>query len=89
MVKNMSANTGDAGDVGSDRWVGKILWSTKWQPTPVSLPGNFHGQKNQTGYSPWDCKELDTTEQLRMPSYKPHEISTYCSLFQLDLLQGL
>ena len=26
-----------------DRWVGKITWSRKWQPTPVLLPGKFHG----------------------------------------------
>jgi len=23
-----------------DSWVGKILWSRKWQPTPVFFPGN-------------------------------------------------
>ena len=30
--------------------------------TPVFLPGEFHGQKNLVGYSPWGCKESDTTE---------------------------
>ena len=34
------------------------------QPTPVFLPGEFHGQRSLAGYSPWDCKESDTTEQL-------------------------
>ena len=34
------------------------------QPTPVFLPGEFHGQRSLAGYSPWGCKELDTTEQL-------------------------
>ena len=28
-----------------DPWVGKIPWSRKWQPTPVFLPGEPHGQK--------------------------------------------
>ena len=28
------------------------------------LPGESHGQGNLAGYSPWDRKELDTTEQL-------------------------
>ena len=32
------------------------------QPTPVFLPGEFHGQRSLVGYSPWGCKELDTTE---------------------------
>ena len=34
------------------------------QPTPVSLPGEFHGQRSLIGYSPWGGKELDTTERL-------------------------
>ena len=33
-------------------------------PTPVFLPGEFHGQRRLTGYSPWSRKEQDTTEQL-------------------------
>ena len=28
----------------------------------VFLPGQFHRQRSQVGYSPWGCKELDTTE---------------------------
>ena len=34
------------------------------QPTPVFLPGEFHGQRNLAGYRPWGCKESDMTEQL-------------------------
>ena len=47
---------------GFDPWVGKIPWRIKWQPTPVFLPGESHGQRNLVGYSPWGCKESDTTE---------------------------
>ena len=47
-----------------DPWVGKLPWRRKWQPTPVLLPGKFHGRRSLVGYSPWDCKELHTTEQL-------------------------
>ena len=39
-------------------------WRRKWQPTPVFLPGEFHGQKNPVGYSPRGRKELNTTERL-------------------------
>ena len=39
-------------------------WRRVWQPTPVLLPGEFHGQRSLLGYSPWACKELDTTERL-------------------------
>ena len=37
-----------------------------WQPTPVFLPGESHGQRSLAGYSPWGCKELNMTEQLRL-----------------------
>ena len=35
-----------------------------WQPTPVFLPGEFHGQGSLEGYSPWGYKESDRTKQL-------------------------
>ena len=38
----------------------------KWQPTPVFLPGEFHGQRSLADYSPWGRKESDTTEQLTL-----------------------
>ena len=31
----------------------KIPWTRKWQPTPVFLPGELHGQRSFAGYSPW------------------------------------
>ena len=46
---------------GFDPWVGKIPWRRKWQPIPVFLPGEFHGQRNLVGYSPRACKELGMT----------------------------
>jgi len=33
-------------------------------PTPVFLPGEFHGQRSLVGHSPRGRKESDTTEQL-------------------------
>ena len=47
-----------------DPWVMKIPWRREWQPTPVFLPGKFHGQRRLAGHSPWGRKESDTTEQL-------------------------
>ena len=40
----------------------RILWRRKRQPTPVFLPGELQGQRSLAGYSPWGCKELDTTD---------------------------
>jgi len=49
-----------------DTWVRslgqKIPWRKDWQPTPVFLPGESHGQRSLVGYGPWGSKELDTTE---------------------------
>ena len=33
-------------------WVGKIPWRRAWQPTPVFLPGDSHGQRSLVGYNP-------------------------------------
>ena len=47
-----------------DHWLRKIPWSRKWQATAVFLPGKFHGQRSLAGYSLWDSRESDMTEQL-------------------------
>ena len=62
MVKNPSANAGDIMRCGFDPWVGKIPWRRKWQPAPVLLSGESHGQRSLAGYSPQSHKELDITE---------------------------
>ena len=49
---------------GFDPWVRKIPWSRKWQSTLIFLPGKFHEQRSLEGYTPWGCKESDTTEWL-------------------------
>ena len=47
-----------------DPLVRKIPCSRKWQPTPVFLAGESYGQRSLRGYSPWGCKQSDTTERL-------------------------
>ena len=37
---------------GFSTWTGKIPWRRKWQPTPVFLPGESHGQRSLVGHSP-------------------------------------
>ena len=54
---------------GLDPWLRKIRWRRKWQPTPVFLPGEFHGQRGLAGYSPWGRKNwthLATKQQQRV-----------------------
>ena len=50
--------------LGFDSWVGKIPWRRQWQPTPVFLLGETHGQRSLAGHSPWGRKESDTTDRL-------------------------
>ena len=45
-----------------DPYARKIPWRRKWQPTPVLLPGNAHGERSLLGYSPGHHKESDITE---------------------------
>ena len=52
-----------------DRWVRKIPWRRKGQPTPVFLPGKSHGQRHLAGYSPQGHKELDTAEWWHFHSH--------------------
>ena len=36
---------------GFDPWVRKIPWRRVWEPTPVFLPGESHGQRSLVGYT--------------------------------------
>ena len=47
-------------------WARKVPWTRAWQPTPVFLPGEFHGPRSLVGYSPWGHKESNMTEQLTL-----------------------
>ena len=39
-------------------------WRRKWQSTPELFAGKSHGWRSLIGYSPWGCKESDTTERF-------------------------
>ena len=41
-----------------------IFWRRQWHPTPVLLPGKFHGRRSLVGCSPFGREESDTTERL-------------------------
>ena len=49
---------------GTNPWVGKIPWRRKWQPTPVFLPGESHGQRSLVDYNPKGHKESDRTKVI-------------------------
>ena len=64
-VKNPLVNAGEIRDSGSISGSGSPRQGGAWQPTPVFLPGEFHGQRSLVGYGSWGHKELDTTEDTQ------------------------
>ena len=61
--KESACNTGDPGSIPG---LGRFPEEGKGNPTPVFLPGEFHGQRSLVGYSSWGPTELDRTEQLSL-----------------------
>ena len=59
--KEPTCNAGDPRKPQFNSWAGKICWKKDRLPSPVFWPGEFHGL-----YSPWGCKESDTTERLSL-----------------------
>ena len=57
-----------------------LPWRRKWQPTPVLLPGKFHGQRSLVGYSLWDHHESHMTEQLHFKKMKYSIFSLFLSI---------
>ena len=57
--KEATCKAGDTADTGSIPGVRKIPWRRKWQPTPVFLPGESHGQRGLADYL---SIALDTAE---------------------------
>ena len=57
VVKNLPACRRQFRSLG---W--KDLLEKVWQPTPVFLPGESHGQRSLAGYGPQGLKELDMTD---------------------------
>ena len=58
VVKNPPAQCRRGKRCGSDPWDRRRVW----QPAPVFLPGDSHGQRSLVGYSPYGLKESDTNE---------------------------
>ena len=49
-----------------------LFWRREWQPTPVLLPGESHGQRSLVGYSPLGRKKWDMTERLTHTHTRTH-----------------
>ena len=71
---------------GFNPWVGKTPWGREWEPTPVFLPGESHGQRSLAGYSPWGRKESNTTEAT---SHTHSMSSAWCQWLHLRAIQTI
>ena len=80
LVAQLVKNLLQCGRPGFDPWVGKIHWRRAWQPTPVFLPGEFHGQRSLAGCSPWGRQESNTTK---------HSTAQHSCIVQRPLLNTL
>ena len=70
---------------GFDPWLGKIPWRRSWQPTPIFLPGESHGQRSLVGYHPWGHIESDMPEQLSTAPHQEGEGKCYFLIAKLCL----
>jgi len=52
VVKNVSANAGNIRDAALIPGQGRFPWGKKWQPAPIFLPRESHGQRSLVGYNP-------------------------------------
>ena len=59
----------NAGDLGSIPGWGRSPEEGNGNPLQYSLPGKSHGRRSLVGYSPWGCKESETTEQLHFHNF--------------------
>ena len=64
VVKNLSANAEDIRDMGLIPGLGRSPGGEHSNPLQYSCLETPRGQRSLVGYSPWDGKESDTTEQL-------------------------
>ena len=78
--KESACQCGRRKRLGFSLWAGEIPWRRKWRPTPVFLPGKFHGWGTRWACGPWDRKEMNTPEWLSTWSTHTHT-HTHTSLW--------
>ena len=91
--KDSACNAGDPGPIPGS---GRFRWRRAWQPAPVFLPGEFHGQKNLAGYSlgghrvraehDWACSRHTLTWWWQGCSYDVHPAAweTLCRVWNMS-----
>ena len=72
-------------------WVGMIPWRRKWQPTPVFMPGESHGQWSLEGYRPWGFKGFPSGLLVKNPPamQEPREMWHQSLVWEDPLEEGM
>ena len=83
VVRNLPANAGDTGDAGSIPGSGRSPGGGHGNPLQYSCLKNPQGQRSLVGYSPWSCRELDTTELLTC-YYMETTANILCSITNME-----
>ena len=60
-------------------WV-RFPWRRKWQPTPVFLPIESHGQRSLVGYSPQGRRVRHDLATKQLPLLLLYPLETFCSV---------
>ena len=81
MVKKLPARAGDEGDSDFTPRSGRFPWSRKWQPTPVFLPENFHGQRA------WQAAVHEVTKGQTQPNTHTHTVIVVAAALAFCLLK--
>ena len=74
MIKNVPANAGDLRR-GFNPWVGMIPWRRAWRSTPVTLPGESHGQRSLAATVHRVRKSQTQLKRLSMHALKVHSVN--------------
>ena len=85
LIKNLPA---DAGHLDSVPWVGKIPYRSKWNTTPVFLPGKSHGWRSLVGYSSGGHRDSDTTEWLSTHHWTWYSMKTIPKVGRLPSVES-
>ena len=86
VVKKLPAKAGNARVTGLIPGLGRVAEvGNGRQPTPVFLPGKFHGQRSLAGYNPWGHKSQTQLSDYVHVRAHTHTKNVYGIFYSLHL----
>ena len=87
LVKNLPANSGDAGDTGLIPGLERLPGRGNGNPLQYSCWEKSHGQRSMAGYSLWSCTESDTGQTWLSDWTHTHTMHTWLSIWLKFVLE--